>query len=364
MVASQGNLEDDSPPIEPILEQEARATIDQWRMQAASNEPTSSLYSQKKARFHRDAAEALQSVTRPLFAFQNPQYANSEEAAGVILYNPPSNELSPELVFKKLKPDYREEANDITLIGPALPGIQPSISEEPCKLNLEQARAVRICSNFLRKKREQLDGIANYVKPLELLIHGGPGTGKSFLIKKIVETAETYNLRVVCMALTGIAAGLLPDGDTCHHTLCLSIAATDHYPRPLKPDKLTQLRNSLDRERLAMIIIDEISFVKTEMYSIISRRMAEIMGVDLPYGGLSVVTLGDFYQLPPVPPDTLFSAVVDLFLRAENEDSNFKKISIDSETRKDGATLFRRLKKIELTQVIVLYVSLSIYHHT
>ena len=105
-------------------------------MQAASNEPTSSLYSQKKARYHRDAAEALQSVTRPLFAFQNPQYANSELAAGEILYNPPSNELSPKLVFKKLKPDYREEAN-ITLIGPTLPGIQPSTTEEPCKLNLD-----------------------------------------------------------------------------------------------------------------------------------------------------------------------------------------------------------------------------------
>jgi len=365
MATSQEYLDDDSPPVETLVEQEARATIDQWRMQAASNEPTSSLYSQKKERYHKDAAVALQSVTQTLFSFQNPQYANSKIAAGVILYNTPSNELSPELVFKKLKPDFREEDNDITLIGTTGPSsVNPSLVEEPCNLNMEQARAVRVCSNFLRKKREELDGVANHVKPLELLIHGGPGTGKSFLIKKIVETAGTYNLRVVCMALTGIAAGLLPDGDTCHHTLCLSIAATDHYPRPLKPEKLTQLRNSLDRDRLAMIIIDEISFVKTEMYSIISRRMAEIMGVDLPYGGLSVVTLGDFYQLPPVPPDTLFSAVVDLFLRTESGDNSSKKMCTDSETRKDGARLFRRLKKIELTQVNVLYVSFLIDKHT
>jgi len=322
-------------------------------MQAASNSSTS-LYGQKIARYHQDAADALREVTRTYFTIQKPQYANCDVAAGVMLYNPPVKNLSPEVVYKKLKPDYREDNNDVTLLDSTISGgITPSVIADSSKLNSEQARVVQVCSQFLRQKREQLDGIVNHVNPLELLIHGGPGTGKSFLIKKIVETAEAYNLRVVCMALTGIAAGLLPDGDTCHHTLCLSIGSTTCFPRPLKPERLTQLRNSLDRERLAMIIIDEISFVKTEMFSIIKRRMAEIMGVDHPFGGLAVVILGDFYQLPPVPPDTLFSAVVDLFVKPALGKKSSKDVTSNSETRIDGATSFRKFRKIELTQVIL-----------
>ena len=53
------------------------------------------------------------------------------------------------------------------------------------------------------------------------------------------------------------------------------------------------------------IIIDEISMVSHETFLNIHRRLNEIKGVDegIFFGGnLSVIALGDLFQLPPVPP--------------------------------------------------------------
>jgi hypothetical protein len=51
---------------------------------------------------------------------------------------------------------------------------------------------------------------------------------------------------------------------------------------------------------LCILIIDEISFVSSDFLLAIHRRLVDIKMCDEPIGGVSVLAVGDLYQLLPV----------------------------------------------------------------
>ena len=65
----------------------------------------------------------------------------------------------------------------------------------------------------------------------------------------------------------------------------------------------TQLKN------LALIIIDEMSLVGSDMLYRIHLRLKDVFGtpVTVPFGGINVVLVGDLLQLPPVKSSYIFS---------------------------------------------------------
>ncbi|KAI9551026.1 hypothetical protein GHT06_005689 [Daphnia sinensis] len=183
-------------------------------------------------------------------------------------------------------------------------------------------------------------------------------------------------LQVACMALTGIAACIMPQGTTCHHLLAIRCGTTRRRPPPLQREKLLQLQCKLQKECLAMVIIDEVSFVTPEMLDIIAGRLAEIMGVDsidrapgdasAPAAEpLAIVLMGDLFQLPPVPPDTLFTALINWFVRGKDINKATSRFRGDSQRRQRGVHFFSTFRKIELTQVshatILFFTSLRFY---
>ena len=61
------------------------------------------------------------------------------------------------------------------------------------------------------------------------------------------------------------------------------------------------------------IIIDEISMVSYQTLNFVHQRLTEIKGTDdteVFFGGLSVIAVGDFFQLPPVRETNLYSRKV------------------------------------------------------
>ena len=137
-----------------------------------------------------------------------------------------------------------------------------------------------------------------------LYIGGEAGTGKSFLMKCMIEATQVRGKRSgreldkpVCLTLapTGVAAFLI-NGVTIESGLALQPSKRNYVQNP-------ESRNSNLRflyEDLLCIFIDEVSMVGSDQLAKMNYRMQEIMGNSEFFGGVSVVTTGDFGQLPPV----------------------------------------------------------------
>ena len=139
-----------------------------------------------------------------------------------------------------------------------------------------------------------------------IFLTGGAGVGKSHLVRAIVQTATRMFTRnnqidsrhVLVCAPTGTAAYNV-SGYTIHSALLIPIEQTkfDDYI-PLSNEKLASLKESLGDVKI--LIIDEISMVGCDMLLTIHRRLCDIMGNEEPFGGISVLAVGDLLQLPPV----------------------------------------------------------------
>ena len=178
------------------------------------------------------------------------------------------------------------------------------------KLNTEQKEIFTEILSWCRqcsKSRKQ----GPKPPPLYTFITGGAGTGKSLLIKAIFNMAvkeleaegdSPSDTTVLLLAPTGTAAFNI-DGMTMHSALKLPLkqhSKQGEY-QPLSQEKLHDLRCKL--ANLTIIIIDEISMVSSQDLYNIHRRLSEIMGTtqsDEYFGGLSILAVGDLYQLPPV----------------------------------------------------------------
>lgn len=143
---------------------------------------------------------------------------------------------------------------------------------------------------------------------LLLFITGGADSGKSYLLKLLVEQivrcyASTVDplLKpkfVEVASLTGVAARQI-FGKTLHSVFLLPIEKGNSmsYKR-LSGNKLEQERRKW--RHISWLIIDEISMVSYENLRIIHLRLQEYKNNDKLFGGVNLLLFGDIMQLPPV----------------------------------------------------------------
>lgn len=159
-------------------------------------------------------------------------------------------------------------------------------------------------------------------EPFHMFISGGAGTGKSHSVKTIYYEAtrifghippNTDDTSVLMTAPTGAAAFNI-GACTIHSAFSIRIDAKLPY-QPLGDDKANSLRAKFGN--LEILIIDEISMVNHKLLCYIHGRLRQIKQTRdfSPFGNISILAVGDFYQLPPVKGKPLYvdSATLNLW---------------------------------------------------
>lgn len=127
-----------------------------------------------------------------------------------------------------------------------------------------------------------------------IFLTGGPGTGKSYLIRQMKkEAGPNYAL----VASTG-AAAILIGGRTFHSYFSLGILQGGPTETVMRALKDRRLKKRL--KKITGIIIDEVSMLNAEALECAEQIARKLRDPDTPWGGLRVVAVGDFAQLPPV----------------------------------------------------------------
>ena len=164
-----------------------------------------------------------------------------------------------------------------------------------------------------------------------LFISGYAGTGKSTVVKEILQIAKEEKRNVLCAAPTGIAASLI-GGRTLHSSFLLHPGLSIH--------KLRQDQKSLkDRagilERYDLLIIDEISMVNSSLLAFIVACMQ--CGRWRP----QICLIGDFAQLPPVKGNYAFQC-------PEWNSLNLKNIFLHKPVRQNNEAFIQSLNQIRM----------------
>jgi len=109
--------------------------------------------------------------------------------------------------------------------------------------------------------------------------------------------AATKDIAYSVTAMTGCAA-LLVGGRTVHSYLAIGRADRDIENMVAFTRKVRPLYKRLNE--LEMLIIDEISMAHGGLIDYISEYLQRVRGDVRPFGGIQMVFIGDFAQLPPV----------------------------------------------------------------
>ena len=144
-------------------------------------------------------------------------------------------------------------------------------------------------------------------------LSGGAGVGKSHLTKALYQAAlKYYNTRPgddfhhvkVLLAPTGKAAYTIK-GNTVHSAFAVPANQSLRNYKRLDSSRLNTLRSQF--AGIKLIFVDEISMVGNSMFAIqLNNRLKDIKGCTEDFGGVSIIAIGDLFQLEPVMDGYIF----------------------------------------------------------
>lgn len=151
----------------------------------------------------------------------------------------------------------------------------------------EQTKNIVVNDSF-SKIREYIDSGKN------IFITGGAGTGKSYTLNRL---KEIYKDELVVTSTTGISA-LNVNGQTLHSWAGIGIAnkPIEFIVKKIKNNPILFKQLILCKK----LAIDEISMLDNKTFEYVDRVLQRVRENDLPFGGIQIILIGDFFQLPPV----------------------------------------------------------------
>lgn len=128
-----------------------------------------------------------------------------------------------------------------------------------------------------------------------VFLTGGAGTGKSYLIREFLRDKDPKTFPV--LASTGAAAVLI-GGRTFHSFFGLGIlegGVEATIEKALKDNKLHSRLNEIEG-----FVLDEVSMIPASAFRAAEAICRLSLDPSTPWGGLKIIAVGDFFQLPPV----------------------------------------------------------------
>ena len=184
-------------------------------------------------------------------------------------------------------------------------------------------------------------------EPFCLHVTGGAGTGKSHLIKCIYYEASKLlknqnnpeEVKVLLTAPTGTAAFNI-GAFTVHSALKIPRAAGYTY-QPLGNDALNTLQSQL--AGLQILIVDEISMVDLKVLAHVHGRLKQVKQIRTTdrrslFGGVCILAVGDFYQLPPVKAQPV--CLPNVQLGSDMWNDNFEIVTLEEIMRQKDDVAF------------------------
>ncbi|XP_062598648.1 uncharacterized protein LOC134260084 [Saccostrea cucullata] len=199
-------------------------------------------------------------------------------------------------------------------IGPDL-GLSSKVTEtEMSAVRIPDEQYYKLLQSLNTKQREFYNHVTNWIQnrdePLYAFLTGGAGAGKSVVIDAIFQTLHRIlyskegespdDIRILLCAHTGKAAYNIK-GTTIASAFHRKMYQTQQH---MGADELNSFRTKY--QNLSVVIIDEISMVGNNMLTFINDRLQQLTGRKQDFGGISIIAVGDLYQLPPVGDKWIF----------------------------------------------------------
>lgn len=128
-----------------------------------------------------------------------------------------------------------------------------------------------------------------------VLLTGQAGSGKTWAINEFVKQARKQHKKVVVTATTGLASSHI-GGQTIHSWSGMGL---DNYLHDDYVYTMSETRKK-DIRKTDTLIIDEVSMMHDYNLDMVDKAMRIIRDNEQPFGGIQVILVGDFFQLPPV----------------------------------------------------------------
>jgi len=197
--------------------------------------------------------------------------------------------------------------------------------------------------SFTKRQQMALDAM---LKGKNVFVTGPGGTGKSFIIFHYISELQFMGINkedIAITSTTGISASLI-GGTTLHSFAGVGIGnkSFEYYYNYIMEKNYFKKKQW---RKCKVLIIDEVSMLSPRLFELIDCLARKIRRKREPFGGIQVILLGDFCQLPTVgEKDFCFEAVN----WSEVVDETFY---LNEIKRQNDATFQSVLNKIRLGEV-------------
>lgn len=143
----------------------------------------------------------------------------------------------------------------------------------------------------------QSDALTILKTGANIFLTGEPGSGKTHTLRQYIAYLKEHDIDPVVTASTGIAATHV-GGITIHSW---SGIGASNYLTEYDIDRIASTEHVAKRiGKAKVLVIDEISMLSGSALNSVDAILRAVRGKNEAFGGLQVVFVGDFFQLPPI----------------------------------------------------------------